>query len=123
VLPASHQYLLQKTAHGVVYGVRIRLVGRLLRLPMTEYDSRSSGDLVARVGTDTSALHHAVTGGTVEAVGSVLIAVGAGVLAFLIDPLLFVLTVGAFTIGAGFSVVAVRGCKPSSARNRTRSAC
>ena len=77
----------------------------MLRLPMAEYDSRTSGDLVARVGSDTSALHDAVTGGTV---GSVRVAIGAGVLAFLIDPVLFLLTVITFAAGAGFSVLAVR---------------
>ena len=108
-LSAWHQFLLQKTAHGVVFGVRRRLVDRLMRLPMVEYDRRTTGDLVSRVGADTAALHHAVTGGTVEAAGSVLVCLGAAVLAVLIDPVLFGLTILTFALGAAVSMVAVRG--------------
>ena len=98
-LGAWQQYLLQRTAHGIVFGVRRQLVGRMLRLPMIEYDRRTSGDLVSRVGTDTEAVHGAVTGGMVEVVGSVLVGIGAAVAIFVIDPLLAVLTVLTFGIG------------------------
>lgn len=70
-------FLLQRTAEGVVYSARTALIGRVLRLPMLEYRSRSVGDLVSRVGSDTTALRAALTGGLVELVGAVVLAVGA----------------------------------------------
>src|SRR3712207_7335240 len=52
----SQQYLLQRTAEGVVLSTRRRLVDRLLRLPVAEYDRRRTGDLMSRVGSDTTLL-------------------------------------------------------------------
>ncbi|WP_301851062.1 ABC transporter ATP-binding protein [Rhodococcus pyridinivorans] len=79
-------FLLQRTAEGVVYSARTALIGRVLRLPMLEYRSRSVGDLVSRVGSDTTALRAALTGGLVELVGAVVLAVGAVTAMLLLDP-------------------------------------
>src|SRR3712207_9162983 len=66
----SQQYLLQRTAEGVVLSTRRRLVDRLLRLPVAEYDRRRTGDLMSRVGSDTTLLRATVTSGVVEVAGS-----------------------------------------------------
>lgn len=99
VLAAVQQYLLQRTAHGLVLGVRERLLHKILRLPVREYDQRTMGDLVSRVGADTTAIHWAVTAGLVEAAAAGFMVVGAVVLAFLIDPLLVALTLGLMLTG------------------------
>lgn len=54
ITDAVQQYLLGRTAEGVVFSARRRLLGRLLRLPVKEYDTRRTGDLVSRVGSDTT---------------------------------------------------------------------
>ncbi|MFP3339307.1 ABC transporter transmembrane domain-containing protein, partial [Micrococcus sp. SIMBA_131] len=67
LVEAVQQYLLGRTAEGVVFGARRRLLERLLRLPIREYDARRTGDLVSRVGADTTMVREALTGGLVDA--------------------------------------------------------
>ena len=64
-LGAVQQYLLQRTAEGVVLTTRRTLADRLLRLPIAEYDRRRTGDLMSRVGADTTLLRATVTSGVV----------------------------------------------------------
>jgi len=106
VLGAAQQYLLQRTAEGVVLGTRRRLVDRLLRLPVAEIDARRTGDLISRVGADTTLLRAVVTSGLVEVASSVVVAVGAVVAMALVDPVLLLVTLAAVSVGmvAGVSV-------------------
>lgn len=106
LLGAAQQYLLQRTAEGVVLGTRRRLVDRLLRLPVAEIDARRTGDLISRVGADTTLLRAVVTSGLVEVASSVVVAVGAVVAMALVDPLLLLVTLAAVSVGmvAGVSV-------------------
>lgn len=108
VLGAGQQYLLQRTAEGVVLTTRRRLVDRLLRLPVAEYDRRRTGDLMSRVGSDTTLLRAAVTSGVVEIVGSVVVGVGALVAMALVDVWLLLVTVAAVSVGVVTAVLAAR---------------
>src|SRR4051812_47147417 len=54
VLSGIQHYLLQRTGTSVVLTARTRLIRHLLRLPVADFDRRRTGDLVARVGTDTT---------------------------------------------------------------------
>jgi ATP-binding cassette subfamily B protein len=93
-LIAGYQhYLLQRTGEGVVLSSRKRLVGRMLRLPISEFDTRRTGDLVSRVGSDTTLLRAVLTQGLVEAIGGALTFLGALVAMIIIDPVLLGLTV------------------------------
>jgi ABC-type multidrug transport system fused ATPase/permease subunit len=92
-------YLLQSTAERVVLGVRRSLVARLLSLPVSVFDSRRVGDLMSRVGSDTTLLRTVVTSGLFDIISSTLMFVAAVVLMVLIDPLLFALTLGTVLIG------------------------
>jgi ABC-type bacteriocin/lantibiotic exporter with double-glycine peptidase domain len=65
-------FLLQRTAEGVVLGARRSLIGHLLRLPIAEYDRRRVGDLISRVGTDTTLLRAVITSGLFDIVSSML---------------------------------------------------
>jgi len=93
LLNGFQHYLLQRTGEGVVLSSRRRLVARLLNLPVSEFDRRRTGDLVSRVGSDTTLLRAVLTQGLVEAIGGSLTFVGALVGMFLIDPVLLGLTV------------------------------
>jgi ATP-binding cassette subfamily B protein len=86
-------YLLQRTGEGVVFSSRRRLVSRLLRLPISEFDTRRTGDLVSRVGADTTLLRAVLTQGLVDAVGGALTFVGAIIGMAILDPVLLGLTV------------------------------
>lgn len=96
-------YLLQRTGTAVVFSSRRRLIARILRLPISEFDARRTGDLVSRVGTDTTLLYAVLTQGFADAVGNALILVGAVIAMAFIDPLLLGLIV--VVVGASLAVV------------------
>ncbi|GAA3738069.1 ABC transporter ATP-binding protein [Leifsonia bigeumensis] len=93
LISGYQHYLLQRTGEGVVLSSRKRLVGRMLRLPISEFDTRRTGDLVSRVGSDTTLLRAVLTQGLVEAIGGSLTFIGALVAMLIIDPVLLGLTV------------------------------
>ena len=93
VLSGAQHYLLQRTGTSVVLSARTRLIRHLLRLPVADFDRRRTGDLVARVGTDTTLLYAVLTQGLVDAVGGVFTFAGAIVGMALLDPVLLGLTV------------------------------
>ena len=108
LLNGFQHYLLQRTGTSVVFSARRQLVRRMLHLPISEFDSRRTGDLVSRVGSDTTLLYAVITQGLVDAVGGVLIFVGALIAMLLIDPLLLGLTVAVIAI-ALVTVISLSG--------------
>ena len=93
IISGYQHYLLQRTGEGVVLSARKRLVAKLLRLPIAEFDTRRTGDLVSRVGSDTTMLRAVLTQGLVEAIGGAVTFVGALVAMLIIDSVLLGLTV------------------------------
>ena len=91
-LSGFRHYLLQRTGEGVVLSSRKALIRRMLNLPISEFDQRRTGDLVSRVGSDTTLLRAVLTQGLVEAVGGVLTFVGAVAAMIYLDGFLFLLT-------------------------------
>ena len=92
VLSGAMYLVLAKAGEGVVLSARAGLATRLLRLPIAEYDLRRTGDLVSRVGSDTTLLRAALTQGLVDGAGGALIFVGSVVAMAFIDWLLLVIT-------------------------------
>jgi ATP-binding cassette subfamily B protein len=105
IIGGVQHFLLQRTGTAVVYSSRRKLIARLLRLPIREFDARRTGDLVSRVGTDTTLLYAVLTQGLADSVGNVLIFVGAVLAMLLIDPLLLLLIL--VVIGLSVAVVGV----------------
>ncbi|WP_150306993.1 ABC transporter ATP-binding protein [Planctomonas psychrotolerans] len=93
LISGYQHYLLQRTGESVVLSSRRALVGRMLRLPIREFDTRRTGDLVSRVGSDTTLLRAVLTQGLVEAIGGSVTFVGALIAMLIIDPVLLGLTV------------------------------
>ncbi|WP_404312784.1 ABC transporter ATP-binding protein/permease [Agrococcus terreus] len=93
LLDGFQHFLLQVLGEHVVLLTRRTLVARMLRLPVAEFDARRLGDLVSRVGADTTLLRAVLTQGLVESVGGLLTIVGAVIAMLVIDPLLLGLTV------------------------------
>ena len=98
-------YLLQRTGTAVVYSSRRRLIARILHLPISEFDARRTGDLVSRVGSDTTLLYAALTQGLADSIGNALLFVGALVAMAVIDPVLLGIIV--VVIGVSIAGVAV----------------
>ncbi|MFJ4173656.1 ABC transporter ATP-binding protein [Microbacterium sp. NPDC089696] len=103
VISGYQHYLLQRTGTAVVYSSRRKLIARILHLPVSEFDARRTGDLVSRVGTDTTLLYAVLTQGLADAVGSAILFLGALIAMLVIDPVLLLLIV----IVIGVSVVVV----------------
>ena len=91
-------YLMGRTGEGVVFGVRRALVGRLLRMTVPEHDRRRTGDLLSRVGTDTTLLKAALSQSLTSIVVGVVVFVGALVLMALIDPLLLAVALACIAV-------------------------
>jgi ABC-type multidrug transport system fused ATPase/permease subunit len=79
LISGYQHYLLQRTGEGVVLSSRKRLIGRMLNLPISQFDARRTGDLVSRVSSDTTLLRAVLTQGAVAML--------------IIDPVLLGLTV------------------------------
>ncbi|MFS0852704.1 ABC transporter ATP-binding protein [Microbacterium sp. 179-I 3D4 NHS] len=103
IISGFQHYLLQRTGTAVVYSSRRQLIARILHLPTSEFDARRTGDLVSRVGTDTTLLYAVLTQGLADAVGNAVLFVGALVAMLVIDPILLLLIV----LVIGVSVVVV----------------
>lgn len=113
VISGFQHYLLQRTGTAVVFSSRRRLISRILRLPISEFDARRTGDLVSRVGTDTTLLYAVLTQGFADAVGNALILVGAVIAMAVIDPLLLGLII--VVVGASLAVVVLLSTRIRSA--------
>ena len=120
LLSALQRYLLQRTAEGVVLRTRTRLAGHLLRLPVAEHDRRRTGDLLSRVGADTTLLRAVVTSGLVEAASSVIVVLGAAVGMALLDPVLLVVTLLAVGVGLGLVFTVSRRVRALSRQAQER---
>jgi ATP-binding cassette subfamily B protein/ATP-binding cassette subfamily C protein len=96
LLQGVRSFLLQRTAEGLVLSARRRLAGHLLRLPIIEYDRRRTGDLLSRMGADTTLLRAVVTAGLLDLATGVVIVAGAATMMILIDPLMFAVTLAAW---------------------------
>ncbi|MGB7979242.1 MAG: ABC transporter ATP-binding protein [Candidatus Nanopelagicales bacterium] len=106
MLGAVQQYLLERTAEGVVLSARRKLINGLFRLPIREYDVRRSGDLVSRVGSDTTLIRAALTGGLVDALAGSIIFVGAVIAMAVIDVVLLGITVAVISASVVSVVIA-----------------
>jgi ATP-binding cassette subfamily B protein/ATP-binding cassette subfamily C protein len=107
-LSAVRDYLLQRTAEGLVLATRRRLAGHLLRLPISEYDRRRTGDLLSRVGADTTLLRAVITSGLLELGTSAAVAVGAAIMMILLDPLMFAVTLLGLAATSASIAIAMR---------------
>ncbi len=108
LLSGFQHYLLQRTGTSVVLSARRQLVRRMLRLPISEFDVRRTGDLVSRVGSDTTLLYAVITQGLVDAIGGSLILIGSLIAMAVIDPILLGLTLLVVAV-AVFTVVGLSG--------------
>ena len=98
ILSGLQHYVLQRMGEGVVLASRRSLIARILHLPIGEFDRRRTGDLVSRIGSDTTLLRAVLTQGLVEAASGLLVFFGALIGMLIIDPALFAIT---------FAVIAV----------------
>ena len=113
-------FVLAKAGEGVVLSARNKLAVRLLKLPILEYDLRRTGDLVSRVGSDTTLLRAVLTQGLIDAAGGVLIFVGAIIAMAFIDPFLLLLTLAMISVAVASIVVSARQIRSATTKAQQR---
>jgi len=113
-------YVLAKAGEGVVLSARNKLAVRLLKLPILEYDLRRTGDLVSRVGSDTTLLRAVLTQGLIDAAGGVLIFVGAVIAMAFIDPFLLLLTLAMISVAVVAIVISARQIRSATTKAQQR---
>ena len=119
-LRGFRDYLLQRTAEGVVLATRRRLARHLLLLPIVEYDRRRTGDLLSRVGADTTLLRAVVTSGLFEIVTGVVMVGGALAAMAVLDPALLAVAVAALLVGLSVAMTASRRVRGLSEEAQAR---
>ncbi|MFD5601354.1 ABC transporter ATP-binding protein [Leucobacter sp. NPDC058333] len=116
VLSGLQHYVLQRMGEGVVLTSRKRLIAKILHLPISQFDRRRTGDLVSRVGSDTTLLRAVLTQGLVEAISGLLIFVGALIGMLVIDPALFGITFAVIAVALIVVVAVSSRIRPAVAR-------
>ncbi len=116
VLGGLQHYTLQRMGEGVVLTSRKRLIAKILRLPISQFDRRRTGDLVSRVGSDTTLLRAVLTQGLVEAISGMLVFVGALIGMLVIDAVLFAIAFGVIAVALVVVVLVSRRIRPAVTR-------
>ncbi|KAB1644802.1 ABC transporter ATP-binding protein [Gulosibacter chungangensis] len=115
LLSGLQHFLLQRTGERIVLNARRMLVRKLLRLPIAEFDARRTGDLVSRVGSDTTLLRAVLTQGLIEAIGGMLTFIGAIIAMIFLDWVLFVITFTCIVVSLGIVLFLSRKVMAASA--------
>jgi ABC-type multidrug transport system fused ATPase/permease subunit len=118
-LSGAQSYVLQRTGEAVVLDARTSLVRRLLRLPVAELDQRRSGDLISRVGADTTLVRAVVTSGLVDFLSGTVVAAGSLVAMALVDRMLLGVTVVSVAVGFAGSIAVIRRVRAASLAAQT----
>ncbi|MCA0346453.1 MAG: ABC transporter ATP-binding protein/permease [Actinobacteria bacterium] len=116
LLSGFQHYVLQRMGEGVVLHSRRTLISRILHLPIGEFDRRRTGDLVSRVGSDTTLLRAVLTQGMVEAISGLLVFVGALIGMLVIDPVLFGITFAVVVVALVVVVLVSARIRPAVTR-------
>lgn len=105
VLSGIQGYVVGKTGEDIVLGVRRTLVGTILRMTVSQRDEHRTGDLISRVGADTTLLKTALAQSSTQVVVDLLTVLGAIVLMATIDPLLLLVTLACVLVATAAIVV------------------
>ncbi|PSK83550.1 ATP-binding cassette subfamily B protein [Murinocardiopsis flavida] len=99
------RFQLARTAEAVVVNLRTSLIAHLLRLPVRSYDRYRSGDLIARVGGDTTALRTVVAEGAANAIIGGIGLIGALALMIWVDYVLFTAVLALVAVAAAIMLL------------------
>nr|WP_240394122.1 ABC transporter ATP-binding protein [Corynebacterium lactis] len=98
VVGAIEFYILGRIAETAVYRTRVELVGRILRLPIARHDVLRNGDLVSRVGSDTTLIRSAFSNGLINMISSITTMLGAIIMMAVVDWVMLLVVLGVVVI-------------------------
>nr|WP_267132849.1 ABC transporter ATP-binding protein [Streptomyces cyaneochromogenes] len=108
------QYVLVRTGEGVVLGIRLGLIGHVLRLPIPVYDRHRTGDLISRVGADSTTLRLLIAEGFTAAVTGALGLIGVVALMIWLDWLMFLVVLAMVAVTTVIVASVLRGIEVAS---------
>ncbi|TJZ49590.1 ABC transporter ATP-binding protein [Streptomyces piniterrae] len=108
------RYVLVRTGEGIVLGLRLNLIGHLLRLPMRTYDRHRTGDLISRTSADSTALRLLISEGFTDALTGSIGLVGVVALMAWLDWVLFLIVLAVVALGSLVVASVLRGIERSS---------
>ncbi|MCT9929170.1 ABC transporter ATP-binding protein/permease [Planotetraspora sp. A-T 1434] len=92
LISAGGRFLLERMGESIVLASRKNLVERILRLRVADVDRLKPGDLLSRVGSDTTLLRAVCTEALASSVGAIFMFLGAVVMMAIMDGLLLMVT-------------------------------
>jgi ATP-binding cassette subfamily B protein/ATP-binding cassette subfamily C protein len=113
VISAVAHYTLERSSEGIVFGLRVRIVDRLLRLPMRRYEEHRLGDLLSRTSSDTVLLRDALAYDLVEVVVGSFVVVGGIAMMIWLDPMLFLIVAAVVGTIGGLTTLLLAGIRKS----------
>ncbi|WP_327044456.1 ABC transporter ATP-binding protein/permease [Microbispora sp. NBC_01189] len=116
LVAAAGRFLLERMGETIVLASRRTLVDRILRLRVPEVDRLSPGDLLSRVGSDTTLLRAVCTDALASLVGGAFTFLGAAVMMAIMDGLLLGVTLAVVALVAVMGVVIAPRIRRASLR-------
>ncbi|MBN9736650.1 ABC transporter ATP-binding protein [Pseudonocardia sp. P1] len=120
LIDAAQSFLLQRSGEQVVRRIRHRMIRMTLFLPISRHDRFRNGDLLSRVGTDTTLLRASVSSGIVDALVGVVSLLGAIALMIYLDWSLFALVIVAVLAAGTVVGVVLTGIQRASEQAQDR---
>jgi ABC-type multidrug transport system fused ATPase/permease subunit len=112
------RFQLARTGEGIVLGLRLSLIDRLLRLRMPAHDRHRVGDLISRTDADTFAVRQIIAGGLTDAVTGAIGLAATIALMLWLDPALFACVAAIVVVAGTVLGTALRGMRAASLRGR-----
>ncbi|MEV4274444.1 ABC transporter ATP-binding protein [Actinoplanes xinjiangensis] len=106
-------FLLSRLGQRMILRLRVRTMGHVLRLPVSDVRREGSGSLVSRITADTGRLKKLIDVGPIQLPIAGLTAVGTLVIMGFLDWLLLVVTVAAFLVAIGLIFLVVKRLRNS----------
>ncbi|MBO4275732.1 ATP-binding cassette domain-containing protein [Microbispora triticiradicis] len=116
LVAAAGRFLLERMGETIVLASRRTLVDRILRLRVPEVDRLSPGDLLSRVGSDTTLLRAVCTEALASLVGGAFTFLGAAAMMAIMDGLLLGVTLAVVALVAVMGVVIAPRIRRASLR-------
>jgi ABC-type multidrug transport system fused ATPase/permease subunit len=116
LVEAVVRYTLTRTGEGIVLGVRLNLIGHLLRLHMRAYEQHRIGDLISRTTSDGLALRRLLAEGVADALTGALGVVATLILMLSLDLFLFVIVTALVAGGSLCLLTVLRGIRTVALR-------
>ncbi|MGC0420164.1 ABC transporter ATP-binding protein [Embleya sp. AB8] len=113
VLQAFAHYWLERSGEGLVLGLRLRIIDKLLRLPLRRYERERLGDLLTRTTGDTTLLRDTLAYDLSEVVVGSFVVVGGISMMIWLDATLFLIVLAIVGTIGGLTMLLLAGIRKS----------